>query len=100
MMGLKHSGYETKEKKILGKQSAYARCKYPCASRRLSWRLAKSLGRSDRALRHDTFTAHSYHGGGQPQFILSDDQDLGYGVLMSKTYMAALVVIPRTWKMG
>ena len=29
-----------------------------------------------------------------------DDQDSGYGVLMSKTYMAALVVIPGIWKMA
>jgi hypothetical protein len=43
--------------------------------------------------------ADFYHGGGQPQIILSDDQDSGYGVLMSETYMAALVVIPGTWKM-
>ena len=99
MMGLKHSGYETKEKKILGKQNACARCKYSCAGRRLWWRLAKPLGRSDQALRDDTFMADFYHGDGQPQIILSDDQDSGYGVLTSETYMAALLVIPGTWKM-
>jgi hypothetical protein len=45
--------------------------------------------------------AHSYHdGGGQLQFILSDDQDSGYGVLMSKTYMAALVCYSKDMENG